>query len=286
MSRWITFFRERFPLPVLFLISFGIALAGLSYGSRPLQPIQILLAGAITFLFFSTLRLMDEIKDYEKDKIVHPTRPLPRGLIELSEFKRVMLMSVALMFVFAALVAVVGNVKSAGFFAFSIIYLWLMYKEFYVGQALQKAPIVYAITHQIVLLPLMAASVFLSTPETTCLDGLLKPALMVMGGFFTYEICRKLDPNAHPMLQTYRHVYGLFGSGLLSAVTLGTGALGAALAYGCCSWQSIAIWVVEALTILSFVLFANKRPKIVEAMASLSLLIHIWLPTISYLFRG
>lgn len=279
------FFRERFPVPVLLLLSFGLALAGLSFGHNPLQASQVLLSAALCFLFLSTLRLMDEIKDYEKDKIVHPTRPLPRGLIGLPEFKRVMLMSLGLMFVLAVGVAALGNEKSAGFFIFATVYLWLMYKEFYVGQALQKAPVIYAITHQIVLLPLVAACVFFANPETNYLDGLLKPALMIMGGFFTYEICRKLDPNAHPMQQTYRQVYGLFRSGLLSAATLATGALGAGLAYGC-SWQSISIWIVEALTILSFALFADKKPKIVEAAATVSLLIHIWLPTIAYFFRG
>ena len=44
-------------------------------------------------LFFAELRLMDELKDYEKDLIAHPERPLPRGLLSREEVRAAVLPS-------------------------------------------------------------------------------------------------------------------------------------------------------------------------------------------------
>ncbi len=285
MARWLTFFKERFPLPVLLLISVGIALAGVSFPDGPVMVLHMLIAAKISFLFFGTLRLMDEIKDLEKDKIVHPTRPLPRGLIDVGEFEKVMFLCVGSMVLTTAFVYSIGRYTAGHWYSFTILYLWLMYKEFYIGQALAKSPIIYAITHQIIIFFLNAGAYTLAFPEASAMDAMFKPGLIILGGFFTYEICRKLDPNAHPLLGTYRYVYGLPITGLFSAIMLAIGGFGAYYAYGI-SWPSFVLWGVEALTILGFVLFAKEKYKLVEGLASLSLLTHIWLPTITNFLRA
>ena len=42
---------------------------------------SIFIGVSLFLIFITELRFMDELKDYEKDKIAHPDRPLPRGLV-------------------------------------------------------------------------------------------------------------------------------------------------------------------------------------------------------------
>ncbi len=285
MARWLTFFKERFPIPVLCLIAFGIALSGATYPYQPLTLLYAVIACVFNFLFFSTLRLMDEIKDYEKDKIVHPTRPLPRGLISVSEIHKVMLSGLFGMVAIVALCYFFGRTLAGHWYSFTTLYLWLMYKEFYIGQALNKSPILYAITHQIIFLFMNAGAVMLTGPETYWAEAMLKPALIILGGFFTYEICRKLDPSAHPLLGTYRYHYGLKVTGVFSFLTLATAGFGAYITYGL-AWPTFVLWAVEIITIVGFIVLAKEKYKLVELLASISLLTHIWLPTIAHSLRG
>jgi hypothetical protein len=82
VAAWLTFVRERFSLPVHLLVSGGFAATGvvLGTGRMQLRPLAVSVGGIIAF--FALLRLMDEDKDLDKDRIAHPDRPLPRGLLE------------------------------------------------------------------------------------------------------------------------------------------------------------------------------------------------------------
>ena len=83
MGAWITFLKERLPLPSYLVLVVGLAISGNALGgavaneesaATPWGATAIAAAGA--FLFFAVLRIMDEHKDYEKDKIAHPHRPV------------------------------------------------------------------------------------------------------------------------------------------------------------------------------------------------------------------
>jgi len=172
----------------------------------------VLVASLMTLLFFAELRLMDEVKDVAKDRIAHPERPLARGLIAVDSARRVIAFGMALMFAVAALVGAVYGLLPAILYAGTTVYLWLMYKEFYIGEWLGRWPLFYAVTHQIILFPLVASGVALSLSVA---EGPLHLRLLLVGGaqifpaFFAFEVARKMAPGAHPILGTYRSVYGL-----------------------------------------------------------------------------
>ena len=98
-------------------------------------------------------------------------------------------------------------------------------------------------------------------------------AITVLGAFFTYEICRKLDPNAHPLIGTYLSHYGTLPTIGLAVGTVALSALGA-LGLG----LGPLLWPLELLllALMALLIFAPHRFRIVEHAASLSLVLHVW----------
>ncbi len=278
---WLTYIKERFPLPVYLLLSVGMAWQGqLALSSDVNWPARI--AGPLLILvFFFCLRLMDEVKDYKKDITAHPERPLPRGLVKLATAKKVIGFCLAGQ-VFAGLILLSLDLTYAGYFwLMTTAWLYLMYVEFYCGSWLEERPFFYATTHQLIIIPLVLSAAHLMGD----LDS--RPAIwsgvMILGAFFTYEIARKLDPKAHPLLRTYRLVYGRRGSLSLMAITTSVAVAGVLLktpSLGS-SWPYI---LVALGTWIGCARFGEEKPKIAEALASVSLLVHIWGPVLTAFF--
>ena len=87
MEKWLQFFKERTPVLSYLLITLGPVSSGHVLGGE-VKAHSPLISFIGFFLFFIVLRMMDEYKDYEKDILAHPTRPLPRGLIPLPKFNK------------------------------------------------------------------------------------------------------------------------------------------------------------------------------------------------------
>ena len=230
------------------------------------------MAAAGAFLFFAVLRIMDEIKDLEKDRIAHPHRPLPRGLLPPEQVARAINGLVIAMLAFGI---VIGLRSGPAGLTFVLVtgYLWLMYREFYAGTWLAERPLLYATSHQVIILPLCYFCVLVGEPAAW---RQLQPAFLgitVLGAFFAYEICRKLDPQAHPLLRTYLSHYGptrTFGLASGMVALSASGALGLGLGR--------MLWPLECIVIalLTLLLIAPNRFKIVEHGASISLALHVW----------
>lgn len=273
MSNWLIYVRERFPLPVYALLVGGLSLSGLYIASSTFDPRAFLISFVGLMLFFGVLRLMDELKDYQKDIVAHPQRPLPRGILTTTQVANAIRNWTLAMVGFGLAVGAVVDWTAGGLYLFFTAYLWLMYKEFYVGDLLAKSPLLYAITHQIVLLPMCMFTVAAARPELAFSFLSLRYGFVVLGSFFAYEVCRKLDPDAHPILKTYLSMYGPGGVSVLVVVLTAIAARAAARLD--LEWW---LWPLEILLLMSLgVLFVNqKKFKLVEAAATLSLLFHIW----------
>jgi len=281
VKSWLIYLKERFPLPVYFLLSGGLAVSGSVLVGRPILSIPTIYAFVYAMWLFATLRLMDELKDYDKDVIAHPTRPLPRGVLKACVVERVihgsMVLGVALSFGFFAfdqMAAILALITTA--------WLWLMYKEFYLGEMLSKRPLLYAITHQIILIPFCLALSVAPMEDGTVNYFVFWWSVGVLGSFFTYEVSRKLDPKAHPVLGTYLSVYGKAGS---MAIVLAL--------FVFCFFSGINVmlpfWTIPwaVLTLLSYGLLwtqNNEKPgkmhKVIEGFATLSLFFFIWSPAL------
>ena len=57
-------------------------------------------------LMFLHLRIFDEIKDFKLDRIIHPNRPLARGLINVLEAKKITLLLIITQLIVSAAISI------------------------------------------------------------------------------------------------------------------------------------------------------------------------------------
>jgi 4-hydroxybenzoate polyprenyltransferase len=153
-KNWIQFIHERFPLfshgPMIALFLGGHF--ALVYSQTKLWPslsISLFVSMFIT-IFFLKMRLFDEIKDFEHDKIHNPTRPLPRGLLTVKNVQNAILICLAMEIILAAMI----NPYSLKYALLAIGYSFLMFKEFFIGPYLRPHLTTYAVVHTIVTIPM------------------------------------------------------------------------------------------------------------------------------------
>jgi len=284
MKNWFIFIKERIPLVVYALLVGGITSSSFVYGKIGFnlkEAPQFILGFFGLFLAFAILRMMDEVKDFEKDKIAHPERPLPRGLLKVDQ----VLGMIKLIYIFMTLLSLVllflKNIPSGLCYLVITLWLGLMYKEFFIPKWLNERPLIYAISHQILMIA-VAAFPALLYDQSNNFGPILALGVTILGSFFTYEVCRKLDPKADPVLGTYLVTYGPFNT---FTIVLGTSTVAwfGALQLGYFPLLSIS----QFICVLSFLLifFKPEKYKIVEAIATLSLLIHLWCGPISLFFK-
>jgi len=273
MAAWLTYIKERFPIPVYLLLSGGIATTGLYVARQKVSWLPIVLSVTGLFVWLGLLRLMDELKDYHKDQIAHPERPLPRGLLQLGTVRNVIRVTGVLQLAFAGACYAFAGLPAAVLYLIGTAFLWLMYKEFFIGAALSKVPILYAVTHQVVMLPLVGFASATARPESWREPQTWYAGALALGSFFTYEISRKLDAKAPRILETYLIWHGRAATVFFLLCTTALAGWGAwALGLG------LLLWPLEGLVLASLVLLWVKpdKHKLIEGVATLSLLFHLW----------
>ena len=281
MDKWLKYSKERFPLLVYLLLSTGFSLSAnyMFSDNFIVLPFALSLFGIL--LFFFELRLMDELKDYEKDKVANPDRPLPRGLLTPKQVEKAIKGILGGMIGFALLLSLTLNIYAGIYYLLLILYLFLMYKEFFIPEWLNKKILLYAASHQVILIILCIFTVSCFSPGLALSDKCLLYGLLVLCSFFTYEVCRKLDPNAHPILQTYLSIFGIKKT-LALVVALSLGAIIISLLQAHPS-SLILIFFSSGVMLSAGVLLFNKNLyKFTEVIASLSLLLHIWSGVLNY----
>ncbi|MBD3883142.1 UbiA family prenyltransferase [Phormidium tenue FACHB-886] len=159
LKRWWSYQEERFPVvqnSILILVfsssavCYSLRLRGATIRLSEVLP-AILVAFFTLFLFFLQLRITDEFKDYQDDATYRPYRPVPRGLVSLREL---------------GVLGVAGGIVQLGFasaigspMVLLLLLVWgylgLMSQEFFVSRWLKAHPLVYMLSHAVIL-PLMA----------------------------------------------------------------------------------------------------------------------------------
>lgn len=284
MDRWIIYLKERFPLPTYVLLSLGFSISG-AYLTQSHWQFKNLIASFIgLMLFFFELRLMDELKDYAKDQVAHPTRPLPRQLISVKEVRHCIHLIILSMLIYGLIIYILLNPYAGILYSLISIYLWLMYREFYLGTWLSSRPFSYGLTHQIIIIPICLFCVSVHQQGNLLISShMFAYCSCVLGAFFTYEICRKLNPQSHPILKTYLLVCGRTKTSLtvmILTLLAGASALG--------SGTEALLWPIEVCLIISLssLFWWPERFKLTESLATLSLALHIWSIPIHYLLRS
>jgi hypothetical protein len=150
---------------------------------------------------------MDEVKDVDKDRVVHPERPLARGLLSVGKARKAVLLGVGGL---AAWGAAFWGLSAPGALGMVLttLYSFAMYREFGLGPKLGRNLFVLALSHQLVVAPLYLSLTALAWPGRWGGTEALLYAGLALSCSFSYELSRKLDPAAHPLARNYVQVHG------------------------------------------------------------------------------
>ena len=273
MNRWVTYIQERFSLAAYTILAAGLALSGifLDGGAIESTPFLVSFAGVLLFLFQSTL--MDELKDYEKDKIANPDNPLPRGLLEPEEVAKAIQVLGITMLLYGVFVAITLQILSALAYLAVVGMLWVVYREFYAADWLARRPIIRGACRQTVMIPVALFVTSVTWPHHPLSAETAPFCLVLMGAFFCYDTCSKLNPYAHPAMMTYIHFYGFHTTFLVATGSLLVSAIGA-VGMG----LGFVLGLTELCVFFSLlVLFLDRRLyQIPEKIAACSLIVHVW----------
>ena len=133
--------RERFPLAngVFFALLYVLTLVvGRSVRPGPITLSVRDLPGLVAlWLFFLWLRILDEHKDFDNDRIAHPDRVLQRGLVTLGDLR--LIGAAALVIQLGISLWIDGGVGPVtGWWLLSLIWSLLMAEEFFVRGWLRR----------------------------------------------------------------------------------------------------------------------------------------------------
>lgn len=153
LSRFYIYQKERFPfVGYIFLvgafsfsaISFSRMCRGASGFIDP-QPFLICVFNTVTLFFL--VRIFDEFKDQDDDRLYRKYLPVPRGLISLRELKYVGIT----IFILQVLINSFFYPQMLLLYFFVIFYLLLMGKEFFVAGWLKKNQFWYVTSHMFII---------------------------------------------------------------------------------------------------------------------------------------
>jgi 4-hydroxybenzoate polyprenyltransferase len=272
--RWAIYLGERSPPAALLFISAGVALAPMAQ-RRSIDWALLAIATAGLFGLLVLMRLGDELKDLEKDRVIHPQRPLPRGLLTVAEAQAGMAAVSLLILAGAGAGSCRWGIPGGILLAGALAYIWLMYKEFFLGPALAREPMLYALSHQLVVFPLYGWVGAFAGGDLVASRDYLAWLLYNFGASMTFEICRKLDPRAHRREDTYLHHYGVrTTTAIVCAFVLISVCGGVAAGH---QWWLLP---VQVPLLLSLILLPLKpgRFKVIEGLSAISAAWHIWAP--------
>tara|TARA_B100001093_G_scaffold494680_1_gene538368 strand:- start:1407 stop:2288 length:882 start_codon:yes stop_codon:yes gene_type:complete len=189
LSRFYKYQDERFPLKYLGFTTVAVVLSSAAVLSYEVSAAQILSNYLACLFFLFHIRVIDESRDYEHDKIYHPYRPIHRGLISIKEL---------LIFNFIGLIlftfcAFYFGKPSSIYGLLLLLFSFFAWKDFYLNKSFIKNHFyLYNCMQmsQMVLLQLFIYAVF--TNEFILNDVMLIHLLFVVFNTIILEIVRKI----------------------------------------------------------------------------------------------
>lgn len=194
-NRWVIYQAERFPLarhfPLVAITSACVLAFSAHARSAALNWAMLLPATLVGVLLFFQLRVLDEFKDFDTDSKYRPERPVPRGLVKLSELRNLGIMAAA-----AQLVLVLTTRPAALPLLLSCwAFMALMTAEFFAPEFLKARPGLYLLSHQpiVPLMQLLTSAFDWAKPGAIPpIPALIWLAVVSFGAGITLEIGRKL----------------------------------------------------------------------------------------------
>ncbi|WP_413290564.1 manganese transporter permease [Bdellovibrio sp. HCB337] len=281
MRNWWILIQERFspvayvPMILVFSWANGLYLANAAHYT--FETSKYVLTALLMLSFFFRMRCFDEIKDYDVDLKINPTRPLARGILSVAQVKK----GLFVMILFELLLSAYLGFWPFVIHTIAIFYSLMMYEEFFVGDLLRPHLTTYAVTHTFVsvLLGISAATAItgFNLQKLTFADACF--FLMNWAFFNLFEFARKTfaPSEERPNVPSYSNIFKPLGAWLLSWSQVFVGIV---LAYFALSNSSRFYWlaaagVVYTLMTLGYALKPQaKMAKIFRDVTGIYLLVH------------
>jgi 4-hydroxybenzoate polyprenyltransferase len=150
-NRWYIYQKERFPIAMYFPMILAFSTSAVGYASiirgGKIGILSLITSFITSFTVFALLRIADEHKDFEDDSKYRPYRPVPRGLVKLSELRNIGIALLIIELVFAVWL----SYQLIPLLAVAWLYLLMMRKEFFCGKWLRAHPVIYMLSHMIIM---------------------------------------------------------------------------------------------------------------------------------------
>lgn len=266
-ARLWTYQQERFPLaktvPLLVAFSASSVTASAHLAGRDMPGIAAYAtAFLIVFCFFWQMRVTDEFKDAETDRLHRPERPVPRGLVTLFQL--------AMLGALSAVVAASAALAYHPILLMLVIQTWfwlsLMTVEFFAPRVLHASPLLYLASHMLIM-PLidlvLTACEWL--PHGSAPMGLVPFLLMSLANGCVIEFGRKVwsTENERPGVDTYSKAWGISRAvaAVLAAWLVSYAAfIGYGAYFGMAGWFAVA-GIVAAVPLLATLWFFVRGPN-------------------------
>jgi 4-hydroxybenzoate polyprenyltransferase len=209
LKRISIYLNEMFPISAILgtvMISFAIQMIYLRLHGLQVQfHFQMVLSGIYLTMISLLIRVMDEFKDFEDDKINFPNRPLPSGKVFQSDLK--------FLGWFCVGTVLLVSVSSIQLFLWSLVSLgftFLMLKWFFIEQKMRQSLILAFISHHPIVLfnfiYLMLGIIVTFEGVGWSKAGVILPLCLM---FTNWEISRKIrSPDQETSYTTYSKILG------------------------------------------------------------------------------
>lgn len=217
-ARWLQFAKERFdPIShgvLIALFTFTHAIVSVQENSS-LDGLRVAWAFLFSLCFFFKLRLYDEIKDFDTDRKFNPHRPLARGLLQVSDVTRAIVVIIAV----ELLLLLAMGLETFAIGSGAILYSLLMYKEFFIGSWLRPKLTTYALSHTIVC-SILSATLLTALSGKTLAEWPLEFWAFAAGNwllFNVFEFGRKTfaSNEERDLVPSYSKIFGRPGAVIL-----------------------------------------------------------------------
>jgi hypothetical protein len=273
MHPWIEYIRERFPQVVYASLAGGIAFSGAYLNKSAVHFAYPILVFAAVWAFLFVLRLIHDLQNINKDRLAFPDRLLPSGRIAEEEADRVIFLFQILLCAYSELLWIILQGTAALACLCLAGFSWLAHKNFYLKNLMERFPLLKIVVRPMYGFLLAFFTVSANEPDRIFGVKAWAYGFVLYGAFLTYDICRKLNPQAHPILATFVHFYGFRKAFFLAVIALLLSA-GGALALD----NMLLLWPMECLVLisLSILFFQPQSYRLPEMAAAVSLLLHAW----------
>jgi 4-hydroxybenzoate polyprenyltransferase len=284
-NNWMTFLMERAPPLYILLIATGSCLSVLYSTASGLPVEKFLWAAMGEQILLLLTRVMDDVKNFERDKTAHPDKPLPRGLIRLDEVRQFIGIALTSTAVYGVILSLRFGFGVGAAYELQIVYGCLMYVEFGMGDWLKKRPFLYAVTHEMSCFTAVIFLTALAGKGWLYWEGFLFGCLYFTGSFM-FSVCRNLDPYLPKLQGTFLIVCGKW-----QVFAVSSGVTGIQMTASYALDLHGLLWPFQLALIASLLFLCvmplqsrhSKRHKPVELFSAFCMTLHLWMPFIAKL---